>query len=126
MSRSRTVTAPSRLRRRRGPDDRRLEAFRRRARAGRASTSSVRQGEIHALLGENGAGKSTILKILNGVHVPDAGTIEVGGTPLTEHTPEAAAPGRHRHDLPGDEPGADADRRPEHLPDPRGTRPRSA
>ena len=33
----------------------------------------VRVGEIHALLGENGAGKSTILKILNGVHTPTAG-----------------------------------------------------
>ena len=32
-----------------------------------------RVGEIHALLGENGAGKSTILKILNGVHTPTAG-----------------------------------------------------
>jgi ribose transport system ATP-binding protein len=50
----------------------------------------VDKGEIHALLGGNGAGKSTILKILNGVHVPDAGAIEVDGAPLTEHTPEAA------------------------------------
>jgi ribose transport system ATP-binding protein len=51
---------------------------------------SVDKGEIHALLGGNGAGKSTILKILNGVHVPDAGTIEVEDVPLAEHTPEAA------------------------------------
>jgi ABC-type sugar transport system ATPase subunit len=36
---------------------------------------SVRKGEIHALLGQNGAGKSTILKILSGVHKPDAGEI---------------------------------------------------
>src|SRR3954468_4705343 len=50
----------------------------------------IARSEIHALLGGNGAGKSTILKILNGVHVPDAGTIEVDGVPLTEHTPEAA------------------------------------
>ena len=47
-------------------------------------------GEIHALLGENGAGKSTILKILNGVHAPTTGTIEVNGAVLSEHTPDAA------------------------------------
>ncbi len=51
---------------------------------------AVEKGEIHALLGENGAGKSTILKILNGVHAPTAGTIEVLGVPLTEHTPDAS------------------------------------
>jgi ribose transport system ATP-binding protein len=50
----------------------------------------VAKGEIHALLGENGAGKSTILKILNGVHAPSAGTIEVLGAPLTEHSPDAS------------------------------------
>ena len=36
----------------------------------------VLPGEVHALLGGNGAGKSTILKVLNGVHKPDAGTID--------------------------------------------------
>src|SRR3978361_1200287 len=50
----------------------------------------VARGEIHALLGENGAGKSTILKVLDGVHAPDAGLIEVNGVRLTEHTPDAA------------------------------------
>jgi ribose transport system ATP-binding protein len=50
----------------------------------------VRRGEIHALLGENGAGKSTILKILNGVHAPSSGSIEIDGAPLAEHTPEGA------------------------------------
>ena len=48
----------------------------------------VMPGEVHALLGGNGAGKSTILKILNGVHRPDQGKIEVGGRELTTHTPE--------------------------------------
>jgi ABC-type sugar transport system ATPase subunit len=36
---------------------------------------AVREGEIHALLGENGAGKSTFVKIITGLYQPDAGTI---------------------------------------------------
>ena len=51
----------------------------------------VRKGEIHALLGGNGAGKSTILKVLNGIHQPDHGTIKVDGKPLYKNSPEAAA-----------------------------------
>ena len=47
----------------------------------------VRAGEIHALLGGNGAGKSTILKILRGVHAPSSGVIEVAGVTLSAHTP---------------------------------------
>lgn len=51
-------------------------------------TLEIEQGEVHALLGGNGAGKSTILKVLNGIHKPDAGTIMVSGRALTAHTPE--------------------------------------
>ena len=43
---------------------------------------TIRAGEIHALLGENGAGKSTMLKILAGVHAPDSGTLNLEGKPF--------------------------------------------
>ena len=39
----------------------------------------VREGEIVAIVGSNGAGKSTILKTISGVLKPDEGTIEVAG-----------------------------------------------
>jgi general nucleoside transport system ATP-binding protein len=41
----------------------------------------VRPGSIHALVGENGAGKSTALKILAGLEQPTAGTVTVDGAP---------------------------------------------
>ncbi len=40
-------------------------------------------GEVRALVGENGSGKSTLIKILSGFHRPDAGTVMIGGEPLT-------------------------------------------
>lgn len=39
----------------------------------------LRAGEVTALVGENGAGKSTIVKILTGIYSPDAGEVSVGG-----------------------------------------------
>lgn len=39
----------------------------------------VMPGEIHGLVGDNAAGKSTLMKILTGVHEPDRGVIEVNG-----------------------------------------------
>ncbi|MBQ7895059.1 MAG: sugar ABC transporter ATP-binding protein, partial [Oscillospiraceae bacterium] len=40
---------------------------------------NVRRGEVHALMGENGAGKSTIIKIITGVYTRDAGEIYMDG-----------------------------------------------
>ncbi|GHA39265.1 hypothetical protein GCM10007989_38700 [Devosia pacifica] len=56
----------------------------------RAVDFDVRFSEIRALLGENGAGKSTILKILRGVEVPDEGTITVKGDRRSALTPRSA------------------------------------
>lgn len=42
----------------------------------------LREGEIHALMGENGAGKSTLMKILSGIYVRDEGEIYLDGKPI--------------------------------------------
>ncbi len=48
---------------------------------------SVREGEIHAIVGENGAGKSTLMKLLYGLVSPDEGRILLRGEPLRSHRP---------------------------------------
>ncbi len=50
---------------------------------------SVRAGEVHGLVGENGAGKSTIIKVLAGVYRRDAGTIRIAGETIDSPTPKA-------------------------------------
>src|SRR5687767_5906491 len=47
-------------------------------------------GEIHALVGENGAGKSTFIKVITGAHAPDGGTFELGGKPVGHFDPRMA------------------------------------
>lgn len=47
-------------------------------------------GEVHALLGVNGAGKSTFIKILSGVYQKDEGTIEVAGQSIDCRNPKDA------------------------------------
>jgi ABC-type uncharacterized transport system ATPase subunit len=50
----------------------------------------VREGMIHALLGENGAGKTTLMNILYGMYRPDAGRILLRGTRLRFDSPRDA------------------------------------
>ena len=45
-------------------------------------------GCIYGLVGSNGAGKSTFLRLLSGVYRPDSGSIEIDGLPVWEN-PEA-------------------------------------
>ena len=54
----------------------------------------LRAGEIHALAGENGAGKSTTMKIVDGILQPDRGEIRIDGKPTRIRSPlEAQALG---------------------------------
>lgn len=48
-------------------------------------------GEVHAILGENGAGKSTMMNIISGVFGPTRGTLSFGEEVITAMTPEKAA-----------------------------------
>jgi ribose transport system ATP-binding protein len=50
----------------------------------------VRAGEVHALVGENGAGKSTMMKIIAGNHSPSAGTIHLAGEQIRFRNPHDA------------------------------------
>lgn len=56
---------------------------------------AIKAGSVHALLGENGAGKSTIVKLLSGLVQPDAGTIEITGRAISLTSPRAS----HRHGI---------------------------
>ncbi len=47
-------------------------------------------GEVHALIGENGAGKSTFIKTITGAHAPDGGTISIDGQTYNAMTPALA------------------------------------
>ncbi|HTM77550.1 MAG TPA: ATP-binding cassette domain-containing protein [Devosia sp.] len=51
---------------------------------------SVLPGECHCLLGDNGAGKSTFIKTMAGVHKPSSGEIRVNGKPVSFDNPRDA------------------------------------
>jgi general nucleoside transport system ATP-binding protein len=56
-----------------------------------AAHFAARWGEVHALLGENGAGKSSLMNIAAGLYAPEAGTMRVDGAPVRLHGPRDAA-----------------------------------
>src|SRR5512146_2063165 len=53
-------------------------------------TFEVREGEVHALVGENGAGKSTLMAVAAGSAAADSGSIEIGCTRMTHPSPAVA------------------------------------
>lgn len=56
----------------------------------RDASLTLQPGQVLALLGENGAGKSTFMKILSGAVAADAGSVRVGGQPLSGQRPDQA------------------------------------
>ncbi len=51
---------------------------------------TIKKGETHCLAGENGCGKSTIIKVISGFYKPDGGTIEIDGVNYPTITPAEA------------------------------------
>ncbi|MDP1577292.1 MAG: ATP-binding cassette domain-containing protein, partial [Cypionkella sp.] len=51
----------------------------------------IKAGEVLCLLGDNGAGKSTVIRLLSGVHKPSSGQILMDGKPLSFSSPRDAA-----------------------------------
>ena len=62
---------------------------------------TLRRGEIHGLVGENGAGKSTTMKIIAGVHTDFEGVMRIDGREVRLRSPRDALDARHRHGPPG-------------------------
>ena len=51
---------------------------------------NLEKGEIHGLLGENGAGKTVLMSVLYGLYYPDDGEIVINGTPYRNYNPARA------------------------------------
>ncbi len=80
---------------------------------------NVYAGRVMALVGENGAGKSTMMKVLTGIYTRDAGSLLWLGKETTFNGPKSSRGSRDRHYPSGTEPDPSVDDRREHLPWPR-------
>ena len=76
---------------------------------------SLYPGEVLGLVGDNSAGKSTLMKILTGAYSRDSGEILVDGEPVYFRGPARQPRARHRDDLPGLRALREHERRAEHL-----------
>ena len=59
--------------------------------------AQIKTGEIVALIGKSGSGKSTVLNLISGIDLPDAGVIRIGGTTVTELSEHERTLLRRRH-----------------------------
>ena len=60
----------------------------------------LKPGEVHALMGENGAGKSTFIKVITGVHKAEEGEMFLNGQKVDFKGSERCPGGRYRSSLP--------------------------
>lgn len=56
-------------------------------RALQGASIQLHSGQVHALVGDNGAGKSTFVRNLTGVHQPDSGSLQIKGSEVKLHVP---------------------------------------
>ena len=84
------------------------------------------RGEVLALLGENGAGKSTCVKLLAGVYRPDVGDVIIDGAASRALVTARSAAARHCRDAPASRPFRRSDGLREHLCRPHARTARSA
>ena len=51
----------------------------------------LQKGTVHGLLGENGAGKSSLMNVLSGIYLPESGTIKIKNQNIQKMNPDVAS-----------------------------------
>ena len=51
----------------------------------------LQKGIVHGLLGENGAGKSSLMNVLSGIYIPESGSIKINNQKIEKMSPDIAA-----------------------------------